>query len=241
MRGFLKFAWLPLMALPLVAAPINVSTGINSGWQVYQSSVTVTGLPESGTNGTGFDNGLGINSAPASAVVLNPLVTTNYVALNVWAQPADGAQWIAQRADDFDYRNEASYGAAPGVYTYTLNLGSVVAGSLSNFRFASDDAVTVRILNNGTQIYNSGQRMGFGLYTEATTINFAAGTLVIEATVKNGLVLDNGQSRSIRNASGLLVMGTTQDAASGVPEPSTYAMLGIGGAGLLIARMRRGK
>jgi len=229
MRGFLKFAWLPLLALPVVAAPVTSGT---ANWQVSQTSTSFAGYTGQAA-GTGFDNGLGIGTS-AAAVILSDPIPTGFG----WAAEANGAEWIGQLTTDGNFgcpQQQTVCGAAPGTYVYTLTLSNVLAGTL-NFSFASDNAVTFRVLSNGGEVYNSGVQVGFAL-TTPSAIAYSAGTLVLEATVQNGY----SSGLNVRNPTGLLVMGATTDNAPGVPEPSTYAMLGLGGAGLLVARMRRGK
>lgn len=227
MRGFMKFAWLPLLALPVVAAPVTTGT---ANWQVSQTSTSFAGYTGQAA-GTGFDNGLG-TSTNAAVILTDPIPTAFG-----WAAETGGSQWVGQLATDgnFSCAQGATCGAAPGTYTYTLTLANILAGTL-NFSFASDNAVTVRVLSNGNQVYNSGVQVGFAL-TTPSAIAYSAGSLVIEAVVQNGF----SSGMNVRNPSGLLVIGSTTDAVSGVPEPSTYAMLGLGGVGLLVARMRRGK
>ncbi|BDC48364.1 hypothetical protein F183_A06800 [Bryobacterales bacterium F-183] len=224
MRGFLKFAC--LLALPVVAPAVTISTGA-ANWQVSQTSQSFAGY-----TGQAAGAGSAVNG-PALGVVGNAAVLTGTIPTAFgWANAFGDGQWVGQLATDGNF--PAPAGAQPGTYTYTLTLSNILAGVL-NFQFATDNAVTFRVLSNGSEVYNSGVQVGFGLVSPAA-VNYSAGTLVLEAVVQNGF----SSGVNVRNPSGLLVVGaTTDNQVPGIPEPSTYAMLGLGAAGMIVARMRR--
>jgi hypothetical protein len=177
------------------------------------------------TISTGAQPGWQVNS---SAVVIESTIPTGIWIANfgdgVWVGPTATAGGILE-----------GQGAPAGVYTYTLNIGALL-GTSGNFtlQYAADNGVTWTINNGGTisgatvcaspdcfRASNGAPRSVSGTLTA---------TSVLTATVTNDLL-----GGGINNPTGLLVVGT----ASNVPEPSTYAMLGLGGAALLLSRLRR--
>jgi hypothetical protein len=165
----------------------------------------------------------------------NPVVLETPIATPYWINNFGDGLWVGTTSND---GNLAS-GAAPGTYTFTLNLGAYIgsAGSFS-IQYAADNTINWSI--------SSGSLLGTASCTgnPSTTDCFgsAAGaprsmsglfgtSSILTATVVNG-------ATSI-NPMGLLVVGMAEAAA--VPLPSSLAMLALGGAILGAARFRRQK
>lgn len=134
---------------------------------------------------------------------------------NYYAPPLPTSQWItptANAAETFDPTFN-------GFYTYTVsffaNIGSIVAG-----QYMSDNTVThIDLQPVGSQL------PGMGSFTSPSSFAFSpivqAGLYTLSFTVEN--FAQNGG-----NPSALDVAATV----SGVPEPSTWAMMILGFLGL---------
>lgn len=224
MRGFVRFALLGLAAVACFAAPIATGT---ASWQVSQT----TGTLNSG-------NALG---AVTSAVTLTGSLPT------VWVAPPVGAAWIGQTATDGNETSGqcttanggTSCGAQPGTYTYTLSFVNALGGTLTGFQYTADNSVQITITDaNGTLYTNTSGANAHTALISAGNLNWV-GNLLITAVVTNAQLASPFQD--LRTPSGFLATGDVSLNAEGVPEPSTYAMLGLGGAAMLLARLRRRK
>jgi hypothetical protein len=234
MRGIIRFAWLPLLATSIFAAPINISTATGA-WQVSQTSQLGGATLNSGALGV-----------VTSAVQLTGTLPGD------WQQPSGG--WIGQLATDgnefsglcdTDGVNQSCGGEA-GTYTYTLSFSTALGGQILGFQYTADNQInSISIVNTttSTTIYSTGQSAGDlhqQLVSAPGTLNFGAGTIVITVVVQNDPL--GGAFATWRNPTGFLALGSANSTeVEGVPEPSTYAMLGLGGAALLVARLRRRK
>ena len=130
--------------------------------------------------------------------------------------------WVGYNVGD---GNPAGGGPA-GVYTYSVLLPA--AGTSFGLMYAADNAVTWSItggaLTSGVTVcpgpicFDSLRSLG-GTYS--------AGAVLIATVVNN---------TPTPNPTGLLVQQSNTNA---IPEPSTYAMMGLGAAALVFARLRR--
>lgn len=243
MRALMKIAWLPLIAVTMSAATLNLNTGApGSAWLVSQTS---------GTN-----NGLGIGTTAGAVVLTGTLpFAANLPGFEAfaWAAPFSGAVWVGQLATDGQFSNGGSItcgtpcGATAGFYTYTYTFDGSLGGNLTLSGFTGDNGVRSLTVSQtgGANLYGctvggpgtlcSGTQNSVTASTGQLNFIASAGRLItITASVQN---LDGPG----RNPSGFILAGTAfvNDPDSGVPEPSTYAMLGLGGAAMLIARLRR--
>ena len=136
---------------------------------------------------------------------------------------AAAGQWVGFTGNDGNPAN----GGAAGVYVYSIILPA--GGTAFSLMYAADNAVTWSItggsLTSGTTAcpgpicFDSLRSLG-GTYSTGA---------ILVATVTNLTVTPN--------PTGLLVQqANTNDA---IPEPSTYAMMGLGAAALVFARLRR--
>lgn len=147
-----------------------------------------------------------------------------------WLPAVNPRQWVGTAADS---------NAAPGTYTFTLDIGTYVndaGGGTFTLSYAADNSVTWTISNGslgGTDICNTGLPSNCFQASagapRALTGSFASNS-VLTATVVN--------NPSGSNPMGLLVEGTAVG-ASEVPEPSTYAMITIGALAVALSRYRR--
>jgi hypothetical protein len=248
MRKLLKFSLLPIIATTMSAATINLNTG-TAQWQVTQTSgATANSAAGIGTVGS---------AATGNAVVLTGQLpfASNLPGFEAfaWANPFGGAAWIGQLITDGQFSNPPTItcgnpcGAVAGNYTYTLSFSAALGGSMILSGFTGDNGVRALTVSQtgGADLYSctvggpgtlcAGTQNAVTASTGTLNWTAAAGRMItITAIVEN---LDGPG----RNPSGFILAGsaTTVDPANGVPEPSTYAMLGLGGAAMLFARLRR--
>ena len=221
MRKFLQFGLFSL-STALFATTINVGT--STVWTVSGPSVVGTIAASS------------LGSAPNSVWLPSPVTST----------------WIGSTSTDGNISSTQLAGTY--VYSYTLNTAAL-GGSL-NYITAADDKDTVRVfldnvlintynhlgnaLNGGagcaflpTGATNCSGGVGFGEIGPGAISWGAggAGVIKIQGTVVNAT---NGPT-------GFLVTGsaTYADPVSPTPEPTTFAMLGLGGLAILGSRRFR--
>lgn len=225
MRGFLRFAVVGLAAVACFAAPIATGT---ANWQVAQ------------TGGTTLNSGNALNTY-TSAVVLTGALP------GVWVSAPVGSAWVGQVATDGNQTSGQclvvgganTCGAQPGQYTYTLSFVNALGGTLTGFQYTSDDSVSLTIADANGTLYSStsGSSAFSALISAASSYNWV-GSLTITAVVTNAVYAPAPLSLT---PSGFLAVGDVTLNSETIPEPSTYAMLGLGGAAMLVARLRRRK
>jgi hypothetical protein len=135
-----------------------------------------------------------------------------------------GAVWVGATVND----GSTFLGglAAPGVYVYTLKIGALFqSGGSFSLQYAADNTVAWSVSNGSLAGQTSCQQLDCFSTARSLSGNFSANS-VLTATVVNG---DFGL-----NPTGLTVAGN----AFAMPEPSSYALMAIGG-GLLAFRKRR--
>jgi hypothetical protein len=255
MRGLIKFAWMPLVAMSIYGGPLNISTGntsgatfVGGGWLVNNAAAVTLGA-------TGL-----------------PLLAT----FPTFGWIGNAGEWIGPGANSGGYLNQgvcstglavATCGELPGAYTYTLTWTSTFGGSFSIAGFTGDNGVkngspvntSFQVLVNSVSVFNSSSASHSNMEACVPSGNPAPGQCSnsnVTGTISNGsgvitysagqtiqlraLVVNDGLSSTdttTRTPSGFILRGTGME--NEVPEPSTYAMLGIGGAALLFARLRR--
>lgn len=163
-----------------------------------------------------------VNGNPAS--VISPLA-------GGWVGNVADGQWMGTTSND-------GTGAPAGSYTFSLNIGALIgaAGTLS-LQYASDNAVAFSITNgslSGATQCGAGDPQAVCSTATLSLSGVFAANSTLTATVLNGNTPGVGSSSPM----GLLVAGTA-DVGAPVPEPSTYAMMVLGGAATLLARVRR--
>ena len=165
----------------------------------------------------------------------NPVVVETTIPTGIWIANFGDGSWVGPTASAGD----PSIGLAPGTYTYTLNIGAYFGGSgVFSLQYATDNSVAWTlsagslggmtscdsVLSPDSNCFQSSAGAPLTL-----TGNFASNS-ILTATVVNGT-----NTPVANNPTGLLVVGTGSD----VPEPSTYAMFGMGIAAIAFARSRR--
>lgn len=241
-RQFMRLAWLPLIGMSLSAATFNLNTGaLNSGWQVTQTGGTQNSAAGIGAVGS---------SATGPAVVLTgTLPFRQNLAPQfqqfAWADPFGGAVWVGQAVTDGSFSGN---GAAPGFYTYTYSFSAALGGTINLSGFTGDNGViSLNVTQSGgPALYSCTQGPGGTLCaSNQTTVTASTGTLNIGAFANNIVtvtaVVQNLDGPG-RNPSGYILAGsatTVDPSGNGIPEPSTYAMLSLGGLAMFVARRRR--
>jgi hypothetical protein len=153
-----------------------------------------------------------------------------------WVANFSDGQWIGTAATDGNFGGPGLGALAGQSYTFTLNLSAILASGTFSLQYAADNSVVWSITNgtlSGATSCDSGNGNSIACFgsLRSLTGSFGAGS-VLTATVLNGPVPSTPGERS---PMGLIVVGTATD----VPEPSTYAMLTLGGAAIAFARFRR--
>ena len=239
MRGILRFAPV-LLASSLFATTVNLNTGV-AAWQ--GSGPNVTGSVAAQNLGAG--GALGVNPTGNTA----------------WLTPPAGSGWISTLATDGQIPQPSgpTLTGLPGTYTFTFTFATAGLGGSLSYISAGDNQVTVVVSLNGTPIntfnhpgntLNAGSAPGCAFLPAGSTIcgpppaqgevgpgtitwaAGGAGTITITATVVN-------TQPPSPSPVGFLLGGTATFTDPGVPEPSTYAMLGLGSVALIAARIRR--
>ncbi len=165
----------------------------------------------------------------------NPVVVETTIPTGIWIANFGGGSWVGPTASAGD----PATGFAPGTYTYTLNIGAYFGGAGSfSLQYATDNSVAWTLSAGslgGTTSCNSVLNPDSNCFQSSAgaprtlTGNFASNS-ILTATVVNGT-----NTPVANNPTGLLVVGTGSD----IPEPSTYAMFGMGIAAIAFARSRR--
>lgn len=189
---------------------------------------------------TAFGATIDTGTAPWTCAAANPTPCAGNVPANLGTNPAiwigavGGASWIGPNANSSPSNADANTWPLPGTYIYTLDLAALGSGfvSFSNLRIATDNGGSVDICNgmSCTQIYNNPGPIGFGAVSSIPN-GLLNGATSIRVTIVNDNLASAPQGRS---PSGFFLDGDVN-----VPEPSTYAMFGIGALGILAARLRR--
>jgi hypothetical protein len=208
---------LSLGALALLAA---------TGFAPKADASVITGLYNTGVDnagaavsGNGADQHWTLNSGPAFTGGTN-----GNFPIGPWIADNSISRWITPTSNAADSFNPA----APGffIYSLTFNLANASGASFSG-QFASDNTVASFTLN-GNSIASGGD---FATWTAfSASSGFLTGQNTILVTVEN--FAQNGG-----NPTGLNVEFLTS--VAGVPEPSTWAMMILGFAGIGFAAYRR--
>jgi hypothetical protein len=165
----------------------------------------------------------------------NPVAVETVLSTPIWINNFGDGRWVGTTVND----GNPSIGIAPGTYTFTLAIGSYLGGAGTfSLQYAADNSVQWTLsggtLGGSTQcdsVLNPSSDCFQNVSGAPRTLTgtFGAGS-VLTATVVNG--------GSTANPMGLLVVGNA-DPVGAIPEPSTYAMLTLGGVAVAVARLRK--
>ncbi|WP_028535637.1 PEP-CTERM sorting domain-containing protein [Paludibacterium yongneupense] len=201
----------------------------------------VLGLSNTGTSvAAGSDRNWSFEVGNSGVFSAAQLVSAASFPLNgSWSSDSATSSWVAP---------QASYGglvsdAANTAYTYqtTFTIGSNELASTARLlgQWQADN-YGVQITLNGhvisqTSMPGTGSGVGFQGWTPfAIASGFQQGVNTLDFTIQN----TSTGAANIGNPSGIRVEFSTAS-ISAVPEPETYALLGLGLAGVLIVRRRR--
>ena len=212
----LKSTLIALVGLTLASSAfaVPIGTGVAS-WTVNSAAVvveTANTLPT--LSGTGFNNG--------------------------WVENMAGmGVWVGRTATSGSYQGLNS-GDATGQYVYELALGALLGGSGGvTFQWAADNTGLVQVVNGA--VVTTLDSCGVPSATNPTnndtcyqTLRNVNAVVASSATILR-ITVQNGPTGGTPNPTGLIVKGDV----TATPEPSTYAMLALGGVAVAFARLRR--
>ena len=182
-------------------------------------------------------------NANGTAVAVNPANST-------WVVPTGTSKWVSYAAG----AGTIGMGCCnSGTYTYTLNFATPGIGSgLLNYNFSGDNTGMIAIYENGSllgTVQSSGNSSGNAFSTstigsiaiQSTSLN---DTFQIVGTVVNLRIPVDTSQPETSNPTGFLLAGTATTGPVlpnplAIPEPSSFAFLGLGVSVLAAARMRR--
>jgi hypothetical protein len=210
--GQLVFAAVMAMAT-LSAAPVNIF----------------------GTGVDGFGNPLPDGSIdPNYSIISSPLGAIDAIVINSggfpitpgpWA-PNGGSKWIGPQADQ-------SVGNTPGEYIYRTIFdlsGFDLATVVLSGSWTSDNDSSIRI--NGVAVGPTVSFTGYAsLVGFSITNGFVSGLNTLDFVVNNGSDSDN--------PTGLLVEVRGEGDLAAIPEPASFALIGLGLVGLAAIRRTR--
>jgi hypothetical protein len=178
-----------------------------------------------------------VNGNPVFAVDLTQLQLLS----TTWIPNFGDGVWIGPSTTSGNYLNTGD-GAAPGSYVYTLAIGALMGGSGTfSLKYASDDTVGWSInMGSFTSGVASTTCTTFGTCWSSPTAPITLTGTFSAMSVLTATVVNLG---SVWNPSGFLAVGTAtlNGNVSPIPEPSTYAMLLLGAAGVAASRLRKGR
>lgn len=168
----------------------------------------------------------GVGNAPWTTQVDLTSIPTG-----IWINATAPAKWVGKTAND----GNISSGAAPGPYTFTLPIGTYASGpGTFSLNYAADNAISWSIDDGGT--LSGPGCAGPDCFTISSGAPFALTGTYGANSILTASITNTG---SVNTPMGFLVQGGVAISNSAVPEPSTYAMVAIGVAGILLSLKRR--
>jgi PEP-CTERM motif len=212
-RVLTAIAFLGLGGVSASAATINLATGLDGS-----GTLQTTG-----------------NAGDANWTYNDPGVTPNTGSAKVVAPyNADSGSWLANGPNSSwiaPYPDLTDNGPAPYTFARTFDLsGYILSSVIFSGSWTIDDAGTVAL--NGTQISSLGSGAWYGLtaFTQgAATLNQGLNTLTITMTSAD------------QHMEAVRLEGSVNGdlAPTGVPEPATWALFGLGAAAVGMLRRRK--
>lgn len=169
-------------------------------------------------------------------------VTTGFPIAGAWLPNGPSAQWIMPTSGTADNHAAGSYS-----YQTSFDLTGFDPTTASiNFRVAADNRVTGVFLNGNNVGFSYAGPGGngedaFAAFSDNFTISnpafFQNGVNTLQFQVENDPIDPAAACYKVQNPTGM--MAVLCGKACAVPEPSTYAMVGIALAGFAARRARR--
>ena len=220
-----------LRMLSLAAAAVTIAGAAQAG--------VITGLYNTGViSSGGIDQKWTITGGSSFPPLTYPApayvdANTNTWPIPPWVADSSTSKWITPTANAADFFDPSGN----GFYEYSLSF-NLSEGQASGAKFAGQfaaDNVVEDITLNGSNIY-TGPTDGSSQFDHWTTFGAAAGFKTGANTLE--VVVENYVQGS-GNPTGLNVEFTSS--VSGVPEPSTWAMMLLGFAGIGFVAYRQTK
>lgn len=168
-----------------------------------------------------------------------PVVNLGVSPNNVWTSATGGSQWVSTTAGSGTLVPDPGPGWMPGgTYVYELTLAAPLSNGNYSFQFAADNGGIVDLVTAQNGVlqtplpYNVTNGTGYSPGVSASG-SFAGTVTKIRVTVFNDTLPAGGAGGP--SPSGFFLSGNIND----VPEPSTWAMFGLGAAAIAFARLRR--
>ncbi len=182
---------------------------------------------------TGTANANWSYSVNNSAFTTAPTVASNAFPFPNWAADTALSSWVAPQGNYANYQSDLQNTKYTFRTTFNLAAGFDPASLTLKGRWMADNT-GLAILVNGTAVAQSSLPTGFQNWTAFTLgSGFKNGSNTIDFVINNA-------AGTYGNPTGFRAEFLPANVAA-VPEPETYALMGLGLTGLLLARRRKAK
>ena len=178
-----------------------------------------------GTTGSSHDGNFSLVSTPSSSTPTSPFVTETgqfpFTGTPSWVADSSVSEWISPKGAETSSDGSGNY-----VYTESFTLGSALDPATASIigQWTTDNSGFIEL--NGVQIGNGtiapGTLQAFASFTSfSITSGFHTGLNTLTFVVNNNT---NGTP----DVTGLNVQILSTNVSSAVPEPATFAVMGLG-------------